>query len=119
MKNIDINGNIVSGITISSLGRGALRDIVYNALNKNEYQFSWTQNTRQPYSGVLNDGSKTIDLYIYVWNITPTYINNNEEQKRIQINADVDNVGFKRAITSTQKTLLLGIYNCAKQPIIT
>lgn len=118
MKNLDANGNIVTGSTISTLGRVELRDVIFNALNKNEYQFSWTQNSHQPYQGVLCDGSKMIDLYIYVWNITPTYINNNAEQKRIQINANVDNVGFQRGISATQKTLLLGVYNCPGKPII-
>lgn len=118
MKNLDINGNIIQADPPTRFSSKELREIVYNALNQNEYQFDWTQDKHQPYSGVFCDGAKEIDLYIYLWNITPTCINDSEEQKRIQIGRNVNNVGFQRGITAAQKTLLLGVYNCPKQPIV-
>lgn len=118
MKNINEYGQIVTCDNPSTLSPAKLRDILFNALNSNQYVFKWEQNTRQPYSGMFFDGEKEIHLYIYVWNITPTYINNNPVQKGIQIRSTVDNKGFIRPISDTQKTLLLGVYNCPKQPII-
>ena len=118
MKNLDINGDIVQADPMDYYSPKRLREIVFEALNKNEYEFTWTQDKKQPYSGIFCDGSKVIDLYIYVWNVTPTYINDSEEQKRIQINARVDNAGFQRDNSATKKTLLLGVYRCPKQPVI-
>lgn len=118
MKNINQQGEIVTSDNPAILSPAELRDIVYHALNTNQYVFEWEQNTRQPYSGMFYDGEKEIHLYIYVWNITPTHIHNNPEQKGIQIRNTVNNDGFERPISDTQKTLLLGVYNCPKLPII-
>ena len=118
MKNINEQGKIVTSDNPTILSPAKLRDIIYNALNTNQYVFEWEQNTKQPYSGLFFDGIKEIHLYIYVWNITPTHIYNNPEQKGIQIRNTVENDGFNRPISDTQKTLLLGVYNCPKQPII-
>ncbi len=118
MKNINEQGKIVTRDNSNILSAAQLREIVYNALNSNQYVFSWENNYRQPYSGTFFDGEKEIHLYIYVWNITPTHIYNNPNQKGIQIRNTVNNDGFERPISDTQKTLLLGVYNCPKQPII-
>ena len=85
MKNINEQGEIVTSENPDILSPAKLREIVYNALNSNQYVFEWEENTHQPYSGMFYDGEKEIHLYIYVWNITPTHINNNPEQKGIQI----------------------------------
>lgn len=44
--------------------------------------------------------------------MTPAY-RLNPSEKRIQIRASVDNIGINRPITSTQKTIILGLYNSA------
>lgn len=68
MKNLDSNGNITTGSTISTFGRVELRNIIFNALNQNEYQFSWTQDKAllsfaadgtPVFSSLLTEGERT------------------------------------------------------------
>ena len=92
-----------------------IKEILRNSLNQGGYTFRWEQSLtgqsrRQPYHGVLEDGNIVIDLLIYVWRIS----NEGEGRvdlsgKRIQIGS-VDEVGFQRPISATEKTLLLGVY---------
>lgn len=122
-NNIDKNGQIVQSACPAKMIRTALKAIVYNALNRDQYTFEWDQasqsgNASFPYSGTFFDGKTNIHLYIYVWNITRTRIGNDINEKRIQIPSDLDNKGLMRTISSTEKTLLLGIYNCPKEPVI-
>jgi len=117
-NNIDVSGKIVSSELPENISREKEREIIYNSLNSNGFTFEWTNKTHKPYSGIFYDGDRKIDLYIYVWNITPTYINNDPNQKGIQIRANVNNVGFNRPNTKNEKTILMGIYNCPQKPII-
>ena len=117
-NNIDVSGEIIFSESPERISRNREKEIIYKSLNSNGYKFHWTNETSKPYAGVFYDGDKKIDLYIYVWNITPTYINNNPEQKGIQIGANVNNVGFNRPNTEYEKTILMGIYNCPKKLII-
>ncbi len=117
-NNINVSGEIVYSETPEIITNSKQKEIIYKALNSNGYTFEWKNQTRKPYSGVFYDGDRKMDLYIYVWNITPTYIKNNPDEKRIQIGATVDNVGFNCSNTKTQKTILMGIYNCPLKPII-
>ena len=89
-----------------------IRDAIYNSLNSNGFCFKWTNKTHQPYSGILDTGSgTTIDLYIYAWRIINGGRKNLQSEKRIEISSTANSVGFTRPITTTQKTLLLGLYD--------
>lgn len=109
---IAANGTIVSGANPATLPAVDIKKQIETDLNRNDYTFKWNSRRSQPYSGVLDDGDNEIDVYIYVWNMTPAY-RSNPSEKRIQIPASVDDVGINRPITSTQKTVILGIYNSA------
>jgi hypothetical protein len=115
---ISPTGSIILGNNPIMLTRKEIKDYIYDSLNKKDYIFNWTQKQSLPYRGTLYDGTNSIDLYIYAWNITPAYRNNISE-KRIQIQSDVDDIGINRPITSTQKTVILGIYNAPTEPIFT
>lgn len=107
---IDSLGHIAPGPKPNTFSALEIKDFLEKDLNKNDYQFTWNKKKSQPYSGILFDGDKDIDVYIYAWNLTPAYRKNNSE-KRIQLPASVDNTGINRSITSTEKTVILGLYN--------
>lgn len=107
---IDTFGNIVLGPKPDNFSSVDIKNILELDLNKNDYEFTWKQKKSQPYSGILYDGDNDINLYIYIWNLTPAY-RSNDSEKRIQIPATVNNIGINRAITNTEKTIILGIYN--------
>lgn len=107
---IDSTGNIAIGPNPPAIEPKVISDTIYAALNSKDYSFKWTQKTKKPYSGVLNDGENNIDLYIYIWNMTPAY-RDNKSEKRIQIPASADDIGINRPISQTEKTIILGIYN--------
>jgi hypothetical protein len=71
---IDSTGHIVSGGNPDALDPKAISKAIYDALNQKDYSFKWTQKTKKPYRGILNDGENDIDLYIYVWNMSPVHI---------------------------------------------
>lgn len=107
---ISSTGQIITGNNPTNFTSIEIKDHIYNALNQNDYRFSWIQRRSQPYEGTLSDGENDIHLFIYAWNITPAY-RTNPSEKRIQIQASVNNIGINRPITSTQKTVILGLYN--------
>lgn len=109
---IAANGTIVSRANPATLSAVDIKNQIETDLNRNDYTFKWNSRRSQPYSGVLDDGDNQIDVYIYAWNMTPAY-RLNPSEKRIQIRASVDNIGINRPITSTQKTIILGLYNSA------
>lgn len=108
---ITLTGSIAPGPDPVGPTRKEIRDLIENALNTDGYSFQWSKRNRQPYEGSLDTGSTTINLYIYAWRIGNGGRKNLPSEKRIQIQKDVDNVGFLRPITATNKTLLLGIYD--------
>lgn len=95
---------------VPTLSSSAIRNLIETALNQDDYTFTWTQRRSQPYQGTLDDGVNLIDVYIYAWNITPAY-RTNPSEKRIQLNEQINDIGINRAVTATQKTVILGIYN--------
>lgn len=88
-----------------------IRDLIETTLNSDGYSFSWSARRHQPYEGIFDTGSSIINLYIYVWRIGNGGRSNLPSEKRIQIQQNVDNIGFLRPITATDKTLLLGVYD--------
>lgn len=118
LNEISAAGNVIPAPQPAELSKTDITSTIFRALNTNDYEFTWINNTRQPYQGTFSDDSNDIDLYIYAWNITPAD-RKNPSEKRIQIRKSVNDVGINRPITKTQKTLLLGIYNSpAGEPII-
>lgn len=107
---ISATGSIISADNPTNFSAKEIREHIYDALNQNGYIFTWKQKKSQPYQGTLDDGDKCIDLFIYAWNMTPAY-RTNPSEKRIQIQAAVNNIGIDRIITSTEKTVILGLYN--------
>lgn len=107
---ISATGSIISADNPANFSAKEIRDHIFNALNSNGYVFVWKQKKSQPYQGILDDGDTSIDLYIYAWNMTPAY-RTNPSEKRIQIQAAVNNVGINRIITANEKTIILGLYN--------
>lgn len=118
LNEISPTGSITLAPQPAELSKLDITSIIFQALNTDDYEFTWTNNTKQPYHGTFSDDSNDIDLYIYAWNITPAD-RDNPSEKRIQIRKSVNDVGINRPITKTEKTLLLGIYNSpAGEPII-
>lgn len=109
---IATDGSIISAANPENFSAIDIKKQIEFDLNRNDYTFTWNTRRSQPYSGVLDDGDNQIDVYIYAWNMTPAY-RSNPSEKRIQIGAAVDNVGINRPITTTQKTVILGLYNSA------
>lgn len=107
---ISSTGTIISAPNPSTFTSSQIRKLIFNALNLNDYSFQWIQQRSQPYQGILFDGTNDINLYIYAWNMTPAY-RTNPSEKRIQLQANVNNIGINRPITSTEKTIILGVYN--------
>ncbi len=108
---ITVTGTIAPGPDPAGPTRREIRDLIEAALNSDGYSFSWSTRRRQPYEGTLDTGVSTINLYIYAWRIGNGGRANLPSEKRIQIQQGVDNVGFLRPITATNKTLLLGVYD--------
>ena len=104
------DGKIVMDVNPPTFSTYEIREIIFDSLNKHDFRFEWKERKSQPYSGILNDGEKDIHLYIYAWNMTPAY-RKNDSEKRIQIQAKVDNTGIDRTITENEKTIILGVYN--------
>lgn len=110
-KQINIKHDIEYGDEPKGPSPTRIKEIIYNSLNNNNYKFNWIDNTKQPYEGELFIKGNKINLYIYVWRITNGGKGRNMPfEKRIQINQNVNNVGFNRIITEKEKTILLGIY---------
>lgn len=107
---ISASGTIIYSDNPENFSAKEIRDSIFDALNRNGYKFSWIQKKSQPYQGILDDGEQSIDLYIYAWNMTPAY-RSNPSEKRIQIQAAVNNIGINRPITPSEKTIILGLYN--------
>ena len=110
---IDATGRIVQGLNTAGPDRKEIRDIIERSLNTNDYTFSWAARNKQPYEGILDTGSNVVNLLVYAWRISNGGRANLPSGKRIQIPQTVDNIGFLRPTTPTQKTLLLGIYDCS------
>ena len=107
---IDVRGNIVREEEPIGPDAERIKSIIYESLNKNGYVFEWIEAIRQPYQGSLVSNSGSFNLYIYTWRISNGGRTNRLFEKRIQISTAVNDVGFNRQNTSTQKTLLLGVY---------
>lgn len=108
---ITSTGTIAPGPSPKGPQKTEIHKIIFDTLNKDGFSFSWDC-SRQPYHGVLDTGGpNTIDLYIYAWRIISGSRITRPSEKRIEISNAVDRRGFLRAITATQKTLLLGIYD--------
>lgn len=107
---ISSTGTIISADNPQNFSTKEIRQHIFDALNLNGYKFTWTQKKTQPYQGTLDDSDQSIDLYIYAWNMTPAY-RTNPSEKRIQIPAAVNNIGIDRIISSSEKTIILGLYN--------
>lgn len=108
---ISPTGSILPGPDPKGPTPEEIKDIIYNALNQNDFTFQWIEKSSQPYSGKLFTGETELDLFIYAWRIGNGGRSNLPSEKRIQIPNDVNNIGFNRPITATEKTLLLGIYD--------
>lgn len=108
---ITTGGTIAPGPDPTGPNKATIHKIIYDTLNSGGFSFTWNC-AHQPYHGTLDTGgTSTIDLYIYAWRIISGSRVSRPSEKRIEIRNAVDRVGFVRPITSTQKTLLLGIYD--------
>lgn len=118
LNEISTDGSVAQLPQPANLSRTEIIDILFKALNSDDYEFTWIENKKQPYHGTFSDDSNDVDVYIYAWNITPAD-RKNPSEKRIQIQDGVDDIGINRPITKGQKTLLLGIYNSPSgEPLI-
>ena len=88
-----------------------IRKTIEDALLADGYTVNWVNRSHQPYQLIIDNGLRTIDLYIYAWRIINGGRANLVNEKRIEIRTNVNPVGFARPITATQKTLLLGLYD--------
>lgn len=110
-KQINIKQKIEFGDEPKGPSPARIKEIIYNSLNSNGYSFNWISQNKQPYEGILFTQGNKINLYIYVWRITNGGKGRNRPfEKRIQINQNVNNIGFNRLITEKEKTILMGIY---------
>lgn len=109
---IDATGNITPGADPVGPSSRQIRQIIHDALNQGGYTFTWISQNTQPCHGTFNNGVSSIDVYIYASRIGNGGRANLVDEKRIQIQQTVNNVGFTRPITATQKTILVGIYDC-------
>lgn len=104
-------GGIAPGPNPAGPSTKEIHKIIYDTLNSDGFSFTWNC-AHQPYHGTLDTGSSTkLDLYIYAWRIIPGSRVTRPSEKRIEIRNAVNRIGFTRPITSSQKTLLLGIYD--------
>lgn len=108
---ISATGVIQPGPDPIGPSRRQITDIIFNSLNKSGYVFRWIQKSSLPYSGELFNGEVNLNLLIYAWRIGNGGRTNLPSEKRIQIPNTVNNVGFDRPTTASDKTLLLGIYD--------
>jgi predicted restriction endonuclease len=108
---ITATGGIAPGADPSGPSPKEIRELICKTLNDGGYSFSWISQKRQPYEGTLDTGTTTVNLLIYAWRIGNGGRINLPSEKRIQIQNGVDNKGFVRPVTTTEKTLLLGIYD--------
>lgn len=88
-----------------------IRQTIEDSLIADGYTVNWLDKRHQPYHLNINNGLRTIDLYIYAWRIINGGRVNLVNEKRIEISSTASSVGFSRPITLTQKTLLLGLYD--------
>ena len=109
---IDAAGNIAPGADPVGPSSRQIRQIIYDALNQGGYSFTWISQNTQPCHGTFNNGVSSIDVYIYASRIGNGGRANLVNEKRIQIQQTVNNVGFLRPTTATQKTILIGVYDC-------
>lgn len=107
---ITVTGTIAPGPNPPTMSAVDIKQAIFDALNKNDFTFRWTNQGSQPYRGILFNGENNIDVYLYAWNITPAY-RDNDSEKRIQIRKSTNNVGIDRDITANEKTVILGVYN--------
>lgn len=88
-----------------------IRQTIEDALLADGYAVNWINRSRQPYQLIIDNGLGPIDLYIYAWRIINGGRVRLVNEKRIEIPTGVNPIGFARPITTTQKTLLLGLYD--------
>lgn len=109
---ITATGGIAPGNDPTGPSRADKHKIISDALNSGGFSFLDSNFSRQPYHGRLETGDPNpIDLYIYAWRIIPGRRPSRLSEKRIEISKPVDRKGFRRPITATEKTILLGIYD--------
>lgn len=113
---ITSNLTIEPGPDPTGPNKSRIISIINDALVNDGYLVNWLDYQHQPYHLYIDNGTSQIDLYIYAWRITNGGRTNLPNEKRIEINA-VNAIGFKRKITTTQKTLLLGIYDAPSTPV--
>lgn len=104
---------IAPGVAPKGPDTKQIRDLIDKELNSNGFVFKWVSKNKQPYKGILDTGGTPIDLYIYAWRIGDggRIGLGRTSEKRIQLNPSTDRSAFALPITSTQKTLLLGVYD--------
>lgn len=106
LNEISTDGSVAQLPQPANLSRTEIIDILFKALNSDDYEFTWIENKKQPYHGTFSDDSNDVDVYIYAWNITPAD-RKNPSEKRIQIQDGVDDIGINRPITKGQKPFCL------------